>query len=142
MRPGWRVIPARWMEHAAALTQVRREVFVDEQGVPEELEWDGRDAACAHFLAVDAHGIPIGCARLLPDGHIGRMAVLREWRAQGVGTALLRAALAEAKQRGQRIARLSAQVVATGFYRKHGFKPVGKEYLDAGIPHVDMERKL
>jgi predicted GNAT family N-acyltransferase len=142
MKPAWRVIPARWMERAAALTQVRRIVFVEEQGVPEELEWDGRDAACAHFLALDAAGMPIGCARLLPDGHIGRMAVLRAWRGQGIGAALLRTALAEAKKRGHPRARLSAQMTATGFYRKYGFKATGGEYLDAGIPHVDMEKKL
>lgn len=131
-----------WPADAARLGAVRRTVFIDEQGVPEALEWDAADASATHFLAQTLEGQPIGCARLLPDGHLGRMAVLREWRGLGVGTALLGAATAVARHRG--IARLdiSAQVHAEPFYAKAGFEAVGAVYEEAGIAHVRMQKRL
>ncbi|HDK37659.1 MAG TPA: GNAT family N-acetyltransferase, partial [Thiolapillus brandeum] len=81
---------ANWHQDAEALSLVRKKVFVEEQQVPVELEWDGQDPQCLHLLAEDAGGNPIGTGRLLPDGHIGRMAVLKEWRGKGIGFALLR----------------------------------------------------
>ncbi|HIE55956.1 MAG TPA: GNAT family N-acetyltransferase, partial [Chromatiaceae bacterium] len=92
--------PARWPEDEEQLRLVREKVFVVEQKVPLELEWDGLDSQCLHLLAEDDQGDPIGTARLLPDGHIGRMAVLKPWRGRGVGTALLNALMQEGRRRG------------------------------------------
>jgi predicted GNAT family N-acyltransferase len=134
--------PTDWARDAARLGAVRRTVFIDEQGVPESLEWDADDAGSLHLLATLADGTPIGCARLLPDGHIGRMAVLPEWRGQGVGQALLTAVLDLAQSQGHACALLSAQIHAAGFYAAAGFVALGDPYEEAGIPHVAMQRRL
>lgn len=128
--------------HGAALSAVRRAVFIEEQGVPEEMEWDEHDAGSIHWLAVLADGLPVGCARLRPDGHIGRMAVLPAWRGQGIGRALLDAALACAQARGDHRVRLSAQIQAAAFYRHAGFVSTGAPYEEAGIPHIAMQKTL
>ena len=117
---------------------VRESVFVREQNVPLELEWDGLDEQCVHAIAVASDGTVIGTARMLPDGHIGRMAVVPGWRRRGVGSALLRALLAEAWRRGIAKPYLHAQVHAVGFYEGHGFHAVGDVFMDAGIPHLEM----
>ncbi|MCU0810281.1 MAG: GNAT family N-acetyltransferase [Thiobacillaceae bacterium] len=135
----FRILISDWRSDRQRLSQIRRAVFIEEQGVPEELEWDDEDAGAIHLLAVDADGTPIGCARLLPDGHIGRMAVLQSWRRKGVGRALLHKALEVARAQGHAIVRLSAQTHAAGFYRRHGFIAQGHGYLEAGIPHLAME---
>jgi predicted GNAT family N-acyltransferase len=116
-------------------------VFVQEQHVPAEIEMDDMDAASLHALAY-ARGAPVGTGRLLPDGHIGRLAVLREARAQGVGSAILARLVEEAGRRGLREAVLSAQTHARRFYRSQGFTPVGPVYEEAGIPHQEMRRTL
>ena len=131
-----------WAHDAVRLSAVRRAVFIDEQNVPEALEWDAHDAAALHLLATAHDGTPIGCARLLPDGHIGRMAVLAAWRGQGVGRALLTAVLEAAKARGHSVVRLSAQTHAAGFYAAEGFVAEGAGYEEAGIPHVAMWKIL
>lgn len=131
-----------WAHDAADLSAVRRAVFIDEQGVPESLEWDEHDAASIHLLARATDGTSIGCARLLPDGHIGRMAVLPAWRGRGIGHALLQAVLERAQAHGHRIVKLSAQIHAAGFYAAAGFVVEGAEYEEAGIPHVAMSKKL
>jgi len=117
---------------------VREEVFIKEQHVPVELEWDGLDASARHLLALNAAGEAIGCARLPGDGSIGRMAVLKQWRGTGVGTALLKKAVEQYQQQGIAAITLSAQVHAIHFYEKAGFKVCSAPYLDAGILHVDM----
>jgi predicted GNAT family N-acyltransferase len=117
---------------------VRFAVFVEEQKVPAEMELDEHDAVSLHALAVDAAGTVLGTGRLLPDGHIGRMAVLRLARGAGVGSALLRALLQAARDRGDREVLLSAQTHAIPFYERFGFVVDGKEYDDAGIPHRQM----
>jgi len=131
-----------WARDAVRLGAVRRAVFIDEQGVPEALEWDEYDAVSTHWLALAEDGSPIGCARLLPDGHLGRMAVLPAWRGRGVGRALLDRILRAAQARGQTVLRLSAQTHAAGFYALAGFVAEGAEYEEAGIPHVAMQRVL
>ncbi|MBT9569247.1 MAG: GNAT family N-acetyltransferase [Thiobacillus sp.] len=131
-----------WAQDAARLAAVRRHVFILEQGVPEEMEWDTADATAVHFLALAIEGQPIGCARLLPDGHIGRMAVLPNWRRLGVGSALLAAALTHARNTEIALIRLSAQVQAVPFYLQAGFVIVGDSYQEAGIPHVSMHKHL
>lgn len=137
-----RVSVVTWDGHAEVLLGIRYRVFVDEQGVPAELEHDAHDSIAVHLLAVGADGAPLGTARLLPDGHIGRMAVLGEFRGRGVGTALLRAAVELAERRGDPLVKLNAQCSAVGFYARLGFTAEGDEFLDAGIPHRQMTREL
>lgn len=129
---------ASWQDDGLALRSVRETVFVREQCVPVELEWDEFDMNGLHFLAVDAVQNAIATARLLPSGVIGRMAVLREWRGKGVGSALLLRVLEEAKKKQMQQVTLSAQLHASGFYVKFGFRMAGKEFMDAGIPHIRM----
>jgi predicted GNAT family N-acyltransferase len=140
--PDFAIRLADWTHERARLAQVRRTVFIDEQGVPEAMEWDADDAVSLHLLAVDGAGQPIGCARLLPDGHIGRMAVLPAWRGRGVGRALLHAVIHAAQARGHTTLRLSAQTHAVAFYARAGFVAVGDEYEEAGIPHVAMQKSV
>ena len=133
---------ADWTLDAEALREIRRTVFVVEQGVPESLEWDAVDPACVHALACDAALRAIGCGRLLPDGHIGRVAVLRRWRGHGVGAALLLKLVETAREAGHVRARLNAQVSAVPFYARYGFVATGEDFEEAGIPHRVMERAL
>jgi len=133
---------ADWTRDLDALQALRRAVFVVEQDVPEAIEWDGIDADCRHAIAEDGAGGVIGCARLLPDGHIGRVAVVATWRGHGVGDALMRHMIALARSLGHRRLMLNAQTHALRFYERHGFAAVGDEYDDAGIPHRAMERML
>ncbi len=131
---------ADWHRDNADLRRIREAVFVAEQAVPAELEWDSDDSTAVHFLAQEGD-YSLGTARLLPDGHIGRVAVLKDWRGMKVGDALMRAAIAEAERRGILQQALSAQVHATAFYERLGFKVVSGEFIEAGIPHVDMVRE-
>lgn len=133
---------ARWTDAESLLRSVRHAVFVVEQRVPESLEWDDADAASLHALAVDADGTPIGCARLLPDGHIGRVAVLATWRRRGVGQALVARLIDEAHARGDARVIVNAQVDAIPFYARYGFVATGDVFEEAGIPHRVMERAL
>jgi predicted GNAT family N-acyltransferase len=121
---------------------IRLEVFVHEQHVPLEEEIDALDAACVHAVAFDTHGCALATGRLLPDGHIGRMAVLKAVRGQGLGSAVLQALMQQAQQKGFVEVVLSAQTHAQPFYVRHGFVPEGAEYLDANIPHVFMRKAL
>lgn len=132
---------AGWEADRPALSAIREQVFIVEQSVPREMEWDEFDAVSRHVVA-EAGGQAIGTGRLLPDGHIGRMAVLPEWRGQGVGGALLRTLLDMARADGHERAVLNAQVRALAFYRRFGFEPEGETFLEAGIPHVAMSRRL
>jgi predicted GNAT family N-acyltransferase len=121
---------------------IRYSVFVGEQLVPEDLELDEFDPLSVHALARDVDGGAIGTGRLLPDGHIGRMAVLPQARGRGVGSALLLALMDEARRRGNREAVLNAQVQAVSFYERHGYVVQGAPYDDAGIPHIAMRCRL
>jgi predicted GNAT family N-acyltransferase len=131
-----------WRDALPFARPVREQVFIEEQKVPRELECDEWDEHCDHALACDAAGNPIGTARLLPDGRIGRMAVLKEWRRQGVGGALLVALLDRARGRSMARSVIHAQTQAAGFYRRFGFSAQGREFLEAGIPHVEMTLEL
>ena len=122
----------------AELRAVRDEVFVGEQGVPITLEHDALDPLCTHVLARLLDGSPVGTARLTPDRHIGRMAVRAAWRGRGIGDALLRALLDEARKRGWPEVRLNSQAGAIGFYARHGFQPEGERFMEAGIEHQAM----
>jgi predicted GNAT family N-acyltransferase len=132
---------AAWRSDRDKLRAVRDAVFIREQNVPSHLEWDEFDRQCDHVLA-EAQGEAIGTGRLLPDGHIGRMAVLAGWRDKGVGSAMLIELTAVAGERGMRRLVLHAQTQALGFYARHGFRVEGREFMEAGIPHVMMVRDL
>lgn len=126
-----------WQSLGALAGDIRRIVFIDEQAVPENEEWDGRDPGCVHFLAYrDGHAI--GTARLLPDGHIGRVAVLKEGRGLGIGLKLMQAAIGCARAQGHQEVLLDAQTHALPFYQRLGFQVYGGEFLDAGILHRSM----
>jgi predicted GNAT family N-acyltransferase len=132
----------RWRDAERALRFVRHTVFVVEQRVPGTLEWDAMDDRSMHALAVDDRGDPIGCARLLADGHIGRVAVLMPWRGCGVGSALLHVLVEAARARGDARVILNAQVSAMPFYARHGFVARGDAFDEAGIAHRAMELAL
>ena len=133
---------AAWEKESPALRRIRNAVFVMEQQVPEDEEWDELDVACLHALALDRDGAPIGTGRLAPDGKIGRMAVLKEWRGTGVGAAILESLMNAARARGMRECHMHAQSHALAFYARHGFESQGDEFLEAGIPHRRMRRRL
>jgi predicted GNAT family N-acyltransferase len=139
--PKIRIDTARF-DTTPGIRRVRDTVFVREQAVPLELEWDGEDPHALHVIALDPDDEVVGTGRLLPDGHIGRMAVLPDWRRQGVGTALLQALLEEATRAGLSRVFLHAQTSAVDFYARYGFIARGEEFMDAGIPHYYMERDL
>ena len=140
--PDFQIVEVTWKDHADVLGQVRRTVFIEEQNVPEELEWDDLDESCQHLLALDSKKNPIGTGRLCEHGHIGRMAVIKDWRGKGVGGALLRKLMNIAQQTGNLKLVLNAQTSAAGFYARYGFSAEGDEFMDAGIPHLRMTRYL
>jgi predicted GNAT family N-acyltransferase len=132
-----RLIIGDWQSLRDDATAIRHEVFVVEQNVPLELELDEMDAISTHVVAYRGEQA-IGTARLLPDGHIGRMAVRGAHRSSGVGSRLLLALMEAARARGDRVLRLNAQRQAEAFYARHGYVQEGEEFLDAGIPHIAM----
>lgn len=127
-----------WAWAGPGATLVRRCVFIEEQGIPEALEWDAEDACSLHALASAGDGQPVGTARLLADGHIGRVAVLPSWRHAGVGSALVARLVDEAHRRGHAMVQLNAQVTVLDFYARLGFVAHGPVFDDAGIPHRAM----
>ena len=139
---GFTIRDVTWAQEAQKLRAVRIAVFVVEQNIPDELEWDEHDEMSAHALAEDHDGVPIGCGRLLPDGHIGRLAVLSDWRGQGVGAKLLLHLVELARRRGHARVLLNAQEHAMPFYARYGFAPSGAPFMEAGIPHQEMARLL
>ena len=133
-----RILEVSWENHQTELRAVRNAVFVEEQSVPRELEWDGMDETSIHFMAETTDGDVIGAARLMPSGQIGRMAVLIPQRGQGVGRQLLDLAISSARRRGMEEVFLHAQSYALEFYQKAGFIADGDEFEEAGIPHRSM----
>ncbi|MCK8680453.1 MULTISPECIES: GNAT family N-acetyltransferase [Streptomyces] len=142
-------------EDRRAAFAVRREVFVGEQGVPEEIEYDALDATAVHVVALGPDGTPLGAGRLLFGsdavartggaegvGSLGRLAVTRAARGLGLGAALVRAVEEAARARGLTAVDLHAQTHALGFYLRLGYQAYGEEYLEAGIPHQAMRRPL
>jgi len=131
-----------WEQAQPTAGPLRFAIFVGEQNVPSGIELDDMDAKCIHAVAFDVDGKPIGTGRLLPNGHIGRMAVVKEWRRRGIGVEILQALIAEARRRGHADVVVSAQLQAAEFYREQGFAAEGKVYPEAGILHQKMRKKL
>lgn len=140
--PDYRIEPADYRADLADLRTVREQVFVGEQNIPSEIEFDEIDPHCQHAIARDALHRPIGTGRLTPEHKIGRMAVLPEWRNRGVGKALLQALIDKAASLGWTEVDTFAQVSVTGFYEKFGFIRMGDVFTEAGIPHQAMHLKL
>jgi len=139
---------SRWVAKTCDLETcllLRRVVFIDEQNVPEAEELDNYDTTAIHLLGFEGD-TPAGTARIVlqgATGKIGRVCVLKPYRGKGLGADLIKAALAELREMPQiTTARLGAQTHALGFYEALGFTAYGSEYMDACIPHFDMERAL
>lgn len=137
-----KLIIGDWSTCRRDAEEIRYEVFVIEQKVPVELEWDEMDAQSVHAVVYDENNKAIATGRLLPDGHIGRMAVRETARGKGVGGRILEALMAVAQKRGDRAVILNAQMHAEPFYRRFGFVREGDEFKDAGIPHIVMRRQF
>lgn len=137
------IIKTDWQSHQGQLTKIRSIVFIDEQNVPKSLEIDEEDPTATHFLVIENdHSAAVATARLLDNGHIGRMAVLKAYRKQGVGSKLLTTIVQEAQNRGHDQVFLHAQITAVGFYENAGFDSRGEYFLDAGIQHIEMFKNL
>lgn len=135
------VIPAPWKTYSQRLLNIRTTVFVEEQGVPAEIEHDDLDEKSYHVLLVcDSSDVATG--RLLDDGHIGRVCVLENFRGMGLGVLVIKSLILEASSRGMQEVLLSSQVQALEFYEKLGFEVSSEEYFEAGIPHVDMKLNI
>ncbi len=135
------VIQVTWQSHQTDLMRIREQVFINEQQVPIALEWDDQDETATHLLAfaIDLDSDKaIACARILPDGHIGRMAVLKDFRGLGVGSAVLAHAINLCRVLGVHVINISAQKHALSFYKRVGFVVTSAEYMDAGIAHYNM----
>jgi predicted GNAT family N-acyltransferase len=131
-----------WHDGEPLLRAIRERVFIQEQGVPVELEWDGLDNGCHHALVLSSNGEAIGCGRITTDGHIGRVAVLPEWRRKRIGTAILEMLVDYARSQHYPQVELNAQVQAIPLYQQFGFEVKGETFLDANIPHRKMTLQL
>ena len=136
------VLVCTWEEARERSRAIRHSVFVEEQSVPVELEWDDMDAPSWHALAFAEDGTAVATGRLLPDGHIGRMAVLKAARGTGMGARVLDALMAKAAELGYPELILDAQTQAEPFYARVGFERLGDEFEQAGIPHIEMRKRL
>lgn len=131
-----------WHDGEPLLKAIRTAVFIREQGVPEEMEWDEHDATCRHALALTLNGDAIGCGRMFANGHIGRISVLPEWRDKKVGTTIMEAFLNYAEAHDYPQVDVDAQTHAVPFYHRFEFVEQGKPFMDAGLPHIKMLLKL
>ena len=132
---------ATWAELEADARLVRTAVFIEEQHIAAEDEWDDEDVKSLHFVIYEQNQA-IATARLMQNHHVGRVAVLQKARGSGVGQWLMREIIARARAEHRPYLKLSAQTHAIGFYENLGFKVEGESYLDCGIPHVDMQLLL
>ena len=137
-----RIVTGDWGSLREDAQKVRVEVFVIEQNVPVELEWDEGDEVSTHAVAYDEQGQPVATGRLLPDGPIGRMAVSQSLRGKGIGKQVLVALLEHARQDGHEELVLHAQTHAVPFYEQQGFIVEGEEFIEADMPHRLMRRRL
>jgi len=137
-----RIVTGDWDSLREDAQKVRIEVFVIEQNVPVELEWDEGDEVSTHAVAYDEQGQPVATGRLLPDGHVGRMAVSQSLRGKGIGKQVLIALLEQARQDGHKELVLHAQTHAIPFYERQGLVVEGEEFIEADMPHHLMRRRL
>jgi predicted GNAT family N-acyltransferase len=128
-------------EHASEIKRIRETVFSKEQGIDRSLDFDGQDDTAAHVL-IDVDGQMVGTGRLLPDGHIGRVAVLKAFRGSGLGKNIITTLVEVARERSIPRVFLGAQQQAFGFYKKLGFHEYGEPFQEAGLVHVCMEKFL
>lgn len=131
---------ADWVQDNSDLKHIRREVFIIEQHVPEELEWDNEDLSALHCLAI-VDGQAVATARLQPNGQLGRMAVLKEFRHQGIGSMVLKHLISKSKPQISTPLFLHAQKHAVDFYKRFNFIKDDNEFMEAGIPHYLMTMK-
>ena len=144
MKSNLKVEIVKWIDRHAALTMIREKVFIEEQKVTPQLEWDGLDEEAIHFLAYKNEEV-VGCGRaIVTEGlmQLGRMAVLKDHRGEGVGSALVDKAVTTSKLNQLLAIHISAQCHAIDFYKKFGFTITSDIYLDADIPHRDMRLEL
>jgi hypothetical protein len=139
IKPALTIKIGSWQELKEPAQAIRLAVFVQEQHVPIEMEWDAWDASSVHAVAL-VGTTAAGTGRLLPDGHIGRMAVMKNWRGKQIGSAILQALLMEAEAQGHVEVVLHAQTSAMPFYRRFGFAVSGDTFMEAGLPHVEMKK--
>lgn len=137
----FKIIFGAWAQQQAHAAPVREQVFIREQQIAPEDEWDAQDAISQHFIVLD-QGQPIAAARLLPNNSIGRVAVLKPYRGQGIGRLLMLEIMRQARLQRREFLRLSSQAHAVQFYAGLGFAAEGAQYLDCGIAHIDMRIKL
>ena len=131
-----------WKDAAPLLRSIREAVFIREQGVPPEMEWDGEDESSRHVLVLASNGDAIGCGRITPAGQIGRVAVLPEWRGKRIGSGIVEALLEYAHSQDYQLLEINSQVHTASLYRKFDFSEVGEVFMDADIPHIKMQLLL
>lgn len=131
----------KFEDYEKEIVDIRETVFVNEQNVPKELEVDGLDPDCDHVLLKSGSNF-VATGRMQKDGHIGRVAVLREFRGKGLGKEIILSLIEVAKSRGMEKVYLGAQLTAKEFYHKLGFSQYGETFLDAGIKHIMMELRI
>jgi len=136
------VIIRSFRESEKEIRFIRDIVFGQEQNVAREVDWDGKDSQSIQVVATDDDKNPVGTGRMQRDGKIGRLAVLDSWRGQGIGQKMLRVLVETAEKEGFPEVCLHAQIHAISFYEKCRFHKDGKEFLEAGIPHVKMTRNI
>ena len=136
------VIQTNWQLDEELIKSVRTPVFVQEQQVPYEIDFDSNDAMAVHWLALNENDVPVGTARLLEDGHFGRMAVIKMYRNQGIGRSIIQTAMDYASSVGMESIYLNSQLQAKTFYEGLGFREFGDVFLEANIEHVSMSKKL
>lgn len=131
----------KWAQLEQDAKLIREQVFIQEQQIAPEDEWDAEDAVSLHFMVYD-QAQPVATARLLNSNSIGRVAVLKAYRGQGIGKLLMEAVISQARTERREFLKLSSQVYAVPFYAGLGFTVRGEEYLDCGIPHIDMQMQF
>lgn len=133
----YKIIAGGWEQLEKGAKYIREQVFIQEQGIAPEDEWDDLDTMVLHFIVYDQEQ-PIATARLLPQHSVGRVAVLMPYRKQGIGKILMQHIIDYARNQKLPYLKLSAQTYVTAFYEALGFKVQGEVYQDCGIPHIDM----
>ncbi|MFN3905509.1 MAG: GNAT family N-acetyltransferase [Acinetobacter junii] len=134
----YRVQSGHWNKLEQDAKFIRKQVFIIEQNIPEEEEWDDQDMISDHFVVYDQDQ-PIATARLLQNNSVGRVAVLKAYRGQGIGRMIMLEVIRQAHQQDRKFLQLSSQVHAISFYEKLGFSIQGDAYDECGIPHIKMQ---